>query len=253
MKLLEIQRLFMQAAYDEKVNVGSFLNETEDLSANDCIAIYRGSVRGGLLQAMAEIFPVMKKLLGERSFEGVCRKYIQSYPSRSANVGDYGDRFASFIKTFEPLHDYPYLADVAELEWLYHGVFHDRDDSLLDIQRLSQIPQEQQIELCFRRPFASRLMKTKFPVDLIWESNQSNPAADKTIALEESDHFLLVWRQGYKFKIDRLDKESHYFLSLLNGHRPFEKVVSELLKEYPSANVSELFTQSVSQGWIVDF
>ncbi len=262
MKLHEIQRLFMDAMYETpksdetSVSADTFIKPSSSLTANDRLAIYRGSVRGGLLQTLADIYPVLNKLLGDKPFEGLCRRYIDKNPSKSSNVADYGHNFSTFIESFAPLSDYPYFSNVASLEWAWHRVFHEADDSPLNFEQLGAMPPEQHLQLKFKRPKASCLLKSPWPIDQIWKSNQSkdtDTSNDETLELIQGEYCLLVWRNGYEMRIDRLSSSEWQFLNLLDQSTCFSEAVEEILLLSPNINVSELFTSAIQNGWIVDF
>ena len=102
MSLHDIHQQFITAMYQSSVAAEKFIKPSTILSANERLAIYRGSVRGGLLQALENIYPVLKQLLGDHAFEGLSRRYIEQHRSSSANIADYGDNFPEFIRFFKP-------------------------------------------------------------------------------------------------------------------------------------------------------
>jgi len=270
MQLREVQNLFMDAMYSvtkkddvQKSNAEKFIKPSHKRSAYDCLASYRGSVRGGLLQALQDIYPVMHKLLGEQAFEGLSRKYININPSKSSNIAEYSgsftevnDSFADFIESFTPLGNYLYMADVARLEWLWHEVFNETDDTPLNLEQLGLMSPEQQLELKFKRPHASRLLRSPWPIHRIWEANQEhsqNNSQNEAIELIYGDNYLLIWRHGYEMRIDCLSKSEWGFLKQLEQSACFSQAIEQFLQSHPDENISELFSSAISQGWITDF
>jgi Putative DNA-binding domain len=274
MPLREVQSLFMDAMYSvakksdvQKSNAEKFIKPSPKRSAYDCLASYRGSVRGGLLQALQDIYPVMHKLLGEQAFEGLSRQYINSNPSRSSNIAEYSgvftkvnDNFADFIEFFTPLKNYPYMADVARLEWLWHEVFNETDDTPLNLEQLGMMPLEQHLELKFKRPHASRLLRSPWPIHRIWGFNQNSNqdrtqdnSQDESVELINGDYFLLIWRRSYEMQIDCLSKREWTFLKQLEQSACFSQAIEQFLQSHPNEDISELFSSAIGQGWIVDF
>src|SRR5262245_40620878 len=74
-----------------------------------------GNGFAGLLNILADRFPVIRRLAGVESFEAVARQFIFSEPPAS-NRGHYGDAFPRFIRSFGQSPSIEYLADIAELE-----------------------------------------------------------------------------------------------------------------------------------------
>jgi len=260
MQLREVQSLFMDAMYSDKnTSVEDFIKPSHKRSAYDCLASYRGSVRGGLLQALQDIYPVMHKLLGEQAFEGLSRQYINKNPSKSSNITEYSSRlsevnisFADFIESFTPLNNYPYMADVARLEWLWHEVFNEADNTALNLDQLGLMSPEQHLELKFKRPHASRLLWSPWPAHRIWEANQDN-SQNEALELINGDYYFLIWRQGYGMRIDSLSKSEWDFLQQLELSASFSQAIEQFLQIHPNKDVSELFSSAIGQGWIVDF
>ncbi len=263
MQLREVQGLFMDAMYRESISTEKFIKHSPKRSADECLASYRGSVRGGLLKALQDIYPVMNKLLGEHAFEGLSRKYITSNPSRSSNIAEYSsylselnDSFADFIESFTPLKNYHYMADVARLEWSWHEVFNEADNTPLNLEQLGLMAPEQHLKLKFKRPHASRLLRSPWPIHQIWTFNQNSPSANdqnESVSLINGDYYLLVWRQGYEMRIDSLSNIEWGFLHQLERSTCFSHAIEQFLQSHPNENISELFYSVISQGWIVDF
>jgi len=70
----------------EQIN-GNHSNYPVDVA----IEIYRNNYRGNLHDALAGAYPVIKQLVGDEFFRFLARKYIEKYPSRSANLHQYGE------------------------------------------------------------------------------------------------------------------------------------------------------------------
>lgn len=70
-QLQHIQQLFMQAIFDAgqadlaSNELSEYLKHNAGLSSQQQIAIYRDSVYGSLSSALAQIYPVCKKLVGD--------------------------------------------------------------------------------------------------------------------------------------------------------------------------------------------
>lgn len=79
-------------------------------------AIYLNNVHHGLTQALADAYPVVRRLVGEEFFFAMARLYVAENLPRTRGLTHYGDRFPGFLYRFPPARSLPYLADVARLE-----------------------------------------------------------------------------------------------------------------------------------------
>ncbi|MFA5826551.1 MAG: DNA-binding domain-containing protein, partial [Gallionellaceae bacterium] len=97
---------------------------------SDAVAmeVYRNNYRGNLHDALAGAYPVVKQLVGDDFFRFMARKFIEQYPSHSANLHHYGTELPDFLATFAPAQELVYLADVAALEWAYHLAYFVADE-----------------------------------------------------------------------------------------------------------------------------
>lgn len=117
----------MAALYARRFNAASepileALEEGRHISKIQGITAYRKNLIFGLLGAMKHSYPMCHSLLCENNFNFLCREYILSHPSNSANLLDFGEHFPEFLASRSETVDFPYLADIARLEWYVERV-----------------------------------------------------------------------------------------------------------------------------------
>src|SRR5687768_16032631 len=105
--------------------------------AGERLQVYRNNVFISLRQALADVYPVVQRLVGEEFFNQLARRFVREHPSRSGNLHDFGREFAGFLATLPDLTELPYLPDVAALEWALHEVFHEAEARPFDFSTLS--------------------------------------------------------------------------------------------------------------------
>jgi len=87
------------------------------------LALYRGNLTSGWERALGDVYPVVRQLMGDEFFEGLARAYGKACPSQDPDLAGFGARFADFLAGFGPAAAYPYLPDVARLEWAVHRAY----------------------------------------------------------------------------------------------------------------------------------
>lgn len=112
--LKNIQKAFLNAVYHNSTMDGIIEN---GINSDERMAIYRNNVKTSLIDTIIATYPLCAKLTDERFLRYAANEYIKAHPSKSGNLDDYGDQFASFLKTFEPCKDLPYLPELATFEW----------------------------------------------------------------------------------------------------------------------------------------
>ncbi|WP_407351746.1 putative DNA-binding domain-containing protein [Luteimonas sp. R10] len=90
-------------------------------------AVHRNNVVVGLVDALAESFPVTQVLVGPEFFRAMARERVLAEPPQSPVLTDYAIGFPDFIARFPPAAAVPYLAEVARIEALRIRTYHAAD------------------------------------------------------------------------------------------------------------------------------
>lgn len=130
--------------------------------------VYRNNVAVSLREALASTFPAIVALLGDAYFSALVREFVSRHPPRSAVLMWYGAEFAGFLEGFPPLSGYPYLGDVARVEWAWLQAYHAADALILDPAELAAVPEEDLASVIFERHPAAAVLPSSWPVlDLV--------------------------------------------------------------------------------------
>jgi len=100
-------------------------------------AVYRNNVIVGLVDALADTYPVVQAMVGDDFFRAMAREFVRSQPPTSPVLAGYGAGFAAFIEGFAPAAGLPCLADLARLEWLRVEVYHAADVAPLRVEEIA--------------------------------------------------------------------------------------------------------------------
>jgi hypothetical protein len=90
-------------------------------------AVYRNNVAVSLTTALAETFPVVRRLVGDEFFDAMARSYVREHPPVSPVLAHYGEAFADWLAAFAPARALPYLPDMARLERARVAAWHAAD------------------------------------------------------------------------------------------------------------------------------
>ena len=135
-------------------------------------AVYRNNVYVGLTTALAQRFPVTKRLVGSEFFAGMARAFAADHKPSSPLIMHYGDDFPAFIAAFPPAAPVAYLADVARIEVAWSQAYHAADGPPLDVAQLTFIPPECIADLALAPHPSARLVRSDFPAGSIWSAHQ---------------------------------------------------------------------------------
>jgi len=186
------------------------------LAAGNRVAIHRNHFVISLTEALATTFPVVRRLLGPDYFAQVARRHIGLSPPAGPCLFEYGADFAAMLQRLPALADYPYVPDVARLEWLINLAYHANDASTLSLAAVAAAPPRLWAGLVLTAHPASALLRSAWPVDAIWRAHQDEVVAD--VDLSAGPVAILVSRRGDDVEWRRLEPgRDELFEALADG------------------------------------
>jgi len=179
--------------------------------------VYRNNVTVGLVNALADTFPAVQRLVGETFFNAMARVYVRTEPPSSPLLFRYGTGFADFVERFEPARTLPYLADVARLERAWLDAYHAADSAVLDAAELGAVAPEDLARQRFARHPAAAVLRSRFAAVSIFSANRSGAPVSGIDPNVPEDG--LITRAVQDVEIRHLPPGGAAFLgALLNGH-----------------------------------
>lgn len=204
---------------DASHDAAALLRPTRGVGAARRLQVYRNNLHASLGNALAAVYPVVARLIGDACFRQLARGYVTRHPSTSGNLHGFGNRLPTFLRAQASLADLPYLADVAALEWASHEVYHESDGTSFDLASFAHVPAEDQARIRLHLQLATRFVASPYPVLAIWRANQSaDDAAVTPVALDEGEARLLVARAGFEVEFRVLGlAEERWLRALAEG------------------------------------
>ena len=247
--LPEIQQQFFAGIFERDTEIVDALLPSASLNAAERLGIYRGSIYGLFTTALAEIYPVCKRLLGEQFFDAMCDRYIPQHPSTSANLQDYGEAFSAFLQHFAPVAHLAFLPDVARLEWAWHNAFNAEDHVALDTERLQALNADEMSNIIFQLAPGASLLQSDHPIDQVWQANQADVTEPPQVNLSDGNVQLLIWRQGYNMRIDVLSPLQWQFLKAVQKRYSLLRIG----ENFPAIDLTIALPDAMGNGWLLDF
>jgi Putative DNA-binding domain len=193
-------------------------------------AVYRNNVTVSLIKALEANFPTVRKLLGEDYFAGFAREYAQCNPPLSPLLLKFGATFPHALTQTEDLKNYPYLADIAQLEIFWRESYHAADATPLEADALASVDPEALFNSRLIGHPSLRLLQSQFAAHDIFVANRPggtgqpyNPAKPQSV--------LLV-RPHYEVEIHAVSADQFEFLNALQQGVSF----GEALERAAAAN-----------------
>lgn len=189
------------------------------------LQVYRNHYYVTLIEALAATFPVTQRLVGERFFAAVARRFAAASPPAGPCLFEYGDGFPALLASLPEAKAHPYLGDVARLEWAMNLARNAPDVPPLDPAKLRRVAPRDQAALIFVLHPACRLFSSPYPAARIWSANQPG-AEDMPVHLDEGHCRLLIHRHEGDVAWRALAPAEYAFLYALRAGRRLEQAVA---------------------------
>ena len=209
--------------------------------------VYRNNVVVSLCEAMAATYPAIQNLVGEEYFTALAREFVTRHPPTSAVMLWYGGDFPSFIDAFPPLASYPYLGDVARLEWGSLDSYHSADAEPLDPLMLASLAPEQLAAVRFHEHPATKIIQSSWPIHALIEANRFSPGQNRPVDMTSAET-VMVTRPDVDVILTSLRPGGAvFFQSLLDGEALGE-AASRALEADETFDLSENLADALKTG-----
>jgi hypothetical protein len=166
------------------------------LAAAARIQVFRNHVLTSLTAALAATYPVVERLVGPGFFAYAADSYIRRHLPTGPCLSEYGGSFAGFLESFPACAGYPYLADVARLEWSMNRALHAEDATAIEPAALASLPADGAAWVTFELDPSAAWLRSPWPVDWIWRANQDGADPAASVNLGAGGVRLEIRRQG---------------------------------------------------------
>lgn len=170
----------------------SFINQIvndEKVGAVKRLGIYYEAYRLRIIEALTNVYPNLKLLLGDAYFDQAARGYIDAYPSTYRNMRWVGDQMALHLEKTLPEH--PIAAEMATFEWALGLAFDAEDAPVLQLQDLATVPPGEWAQLTFKFHPSMEILELNWNVVEMWQALDSEDSPPAVIPLKGH---CLVWR-----------------------------------------------------------
>jgi hypothetical protein len=191
----------------------------ERLGPAERLDIYADMYFYRLRDSLAEDFAKVAAIAGGDRFHNLVTDYLLVHPSSHWSMRDLGKALPAYLEGHPLREEFPYLADLARLEWARIDVFDEADAAPLTRAEITGIPQEEIADLRLRLVPACRLLALDWNVAPVWRRLEemeegSEPGGINSASVEAPEEgeaheavtidpperrcvTLRVWRKGF--------------------------------------------------------
>lgn len=208
--------------------------------------VYRNTVASTLTEALAATFPAVVRLLGDEFFAAAAGAYAAAEKPVSPLLFRYGTTFPDFLGRLDSLAAYPYVPDVARLDFAWLAAYHAADADPLTAEALARIPPEQLADTCLALHPTTRIVISKFPLVTIWSANRGDGPVPERLPDRGED--ALVARPGIAVSVHPLPPGGATFARSLGEGLPLGQAAESAAASDASFDLGACLTLLLTAG-----
>jgi hypothetical protein len=251
--------------------VDEVVKPNDRLTAFERVEIYNRVYWFRILSSLADDFPGLRAIIGQRKFDKLIAAYLEACPSESFTLRDLGSRLEAWLR--EHLEFVPgkerSAVDMVRLEWADIEAFDSAELPRLTENELSRLGEDPTFHL---QP-CLRLLDLAYPVDTLLLSIRDSQEQDSDIASnvvmeraarppdkrlflpKPENVYLAVHRQDHIVYFKRLEPEAFALLGALREGKCLSAAIAESINwthqkvEPVTAQLHDWFANWASLGW----
>lgn len=221
------------------------------------LRIYHNHYRVTLIEVLASAFPATLAAVGENHFRAAARGFILTQPPTQPSLAAYGAGFPTFLAQLPPFAAWPYLTDLARLDWALNAAVHAPDALPIAGERLAQLDAAALTRAVVRLHPSSAALASSFPVDRIRHAVLAGETLSLDEAMEHENEApglcrLLIFRAGEDVGWLQLPPGAFVFVVALLADASFAEAAREAVAVEPSFDAAATLAALLNHGVVVD-
>lgn len=122
MDLASLQKHFSNYLYNRTSSPEELRNLLQDsgpVSVDTGLSVYRKNLVLGVVEALSTTYPQICSLLEPEGFRFFAREFLYEHPSKSYDLGNFGEPFPRYLANREELKHLPWIEDLGKFEWMW--------------------------------------------------------------------------------------------------------------------------------------
>lgn len=211
-------------------------------------AVYRNNVAVSLSVALASRFPVVQRLVGHDFFAAMARIYAETNRPKTPVLLEWGGSFPAFLASFAPLADYPYMADVARVEYARGLAFHAADAAPVNSAHLAGADPSR---LILRLHPSVQVLHLNWPAVSIWQQNQPG-AVPRSLSLEGPEIALVLREPSFNVPVSTLTTSETVMIDQIQQGATLTVAAEMALWADPGFDPQPLILRLMQSGAFID-
>lgn len=205
-RLKELQSAFKRHLMEGDSTVVDHIASSDSLDNETRLAIYSNAYYARLIEALEHDYEALHTLLGDEEFTHLCRKYVDTYPSKFPSLRWFGQYMSQFLSTHEPYVAHPYLSELAVLEWTFIEAFDAANAPVATEADAAEVPAERWPELRIQLHPSVHWFPYHWNILPVWKAATNEDSIPELIQLPQTE-YCAVWRQELRTQYRTLDAD----------------------------------------------
>ncbi|OGW85972.1 MAG: hypothetical protein A3C35_07335 [Omnitrophica bacterium RIFCSPHIGHO2_02_FULL_46_11] len=253
--LLEIQHWLKLQIHPDVTYRGTLpenlLNSQGGLPGAERVQVYANGYPSRIRESLNEVYEAVHYVLGDEHFSDLCHAYAEHYHSRDYNLNFVGRHMAEFLKASPWIKEFPFLPDLAKLEWLIWEAFHAFDGEPFTPLQASKIPMEDWERAQFIFQPSAGLIASPWPILDIWRLRREARQGLR-VDIKRSQQ-ILVGRKNDQVRCELIDKNQYRLIEGLLQKQTLGAVCEALAEETEeeALPIAAWFSNWIQEGLIL--
>ena len=247
-KLAVLQDQFQQFIVSGQAGINDSIVQTETVSVDTRLAIYRDGYKLRLIESLTTSFPAVHAYLGTEAFQEVCSSYIDAHPSSYRSIRWYGDVLAQFLQNYYDKR-YSFLAELAEFEWKMTLAFDAADDQVLHIAEMTSIPPQSWVDMQFTLHSSVQRLDFFWNAVPLWHTLIKDEDLPELINNPNTTSWVLWRSPDYIIQFYSMSEEEAWGLDAIQQGLSFSQLCEGLCQWVPTEEVG-MRAASYLKNWI---
>ncbi|MCC2606520.1 HvfC/BufC family peptide modification chaperone [Planctobacterium marinum] len=220
------------------------------------LQIYQDNVLLTAARSLSLTYPVLDKMIGSDALLVLSRRLLKTELPDSGDWADWGSQLHSLLEQSELRSEYPYLQDIARLEWLVSQASRSPATPFV-AESLSQLEQPDLSQVFMQLSPSLSLLESEYPVLPMWQAHQNlakgqelpGSALAAIAEMGRQNNYCVVVQTPVRPDIHSLDAAEFQWLRGITAGLS----VSALLDTYPGVDFVKWLSIAIEKHWLLRF
>jgi hypothetical protein len=227
------------------------LDRPDTFAYPERLSVYADGYVARLHEALQESYELVYRVVGEERSDSLIYDYVHDSRPTSYNITNAGSRFAPFLERHPAGKLFPFLPDLARLEWAIVRAFHAKQETPFDPSQISSLSPERWETLRFTFQPAAAVISSAWPIYDLWKARKK-PDEEFQIpkAQEHRPCDILIYRSSFDVLTLEISREEAALLRFLMEGATLGEACARLSETESVPDVSPWFAQWVQLGLV---